>query len=234
MVNKMDKHELLNQDIDSKKRIEQIKIEPNNTILFIGDSITDVNRDRENDEDLGHGYPTLVGAHLLHKYPGYDLKIYNRGIGGDKVIDLKKRWEKDCLELNPDVVSILIGINDVWEIMDAGSKETEEDLAKFEENYRYLLKTLAQRTDARVILMEPFVLPYPKDRQNWRSYLDPRIQIVRRLANDYHAAFVPLDGLINAKGIENDYQTYTGDDGVHPTLTGHALIADAWIRHLNF
>src|SRR5699024_7447645 len=171
----MDKQELINQDIDSKKRTEQIKIEPNNTILFIGDSITDVNRDRMIDEDLGHGYPTLVAAHLLHKYPNYDLKILNRGISGDKVIDLKKRWE--------------------------------EDLREFEENYRYLLKSLAQRTDARVVLMEPFVLPYPRDRQNWRSHLDPRIQIVRRLANDYHAAFVPLDGIMNAKGIENDFQT---------------------------
>lgn len=229
----MDKHELLNQDIDSKKRSEQIKIEPNNTILFIGDSITDVNRDRENDEDLGHGYPTLVAAHLLHKYPGYDLNIINRGISGDKVIDLKDRWEQDCLELNPDVVSILIGINDVGLTIDTGLEETEKDLAKFEENYRYLLKTLAHRTDARVVLMEPFVLPYPKDRHNWRKYLDPRIQIVRRLANDYHAALVPLDGLFNAKGIEYGYQTYTGNDGVHPTLTGHALIADAWVRHLD-
>lgn len=229
----MDKQELLNQDIDSKRRTEQIKIEPNNTILFIGDSITDVNRDREIDEDLGHGYPTLVAAHLLHKYPNYDLKILNRGISGDKVSDLKKRWEQDCLELNPDVVSILIGINDVWNIMDAGLGETEDDLQEFEDHYRYLLKSLAQRTDARVVLMEPFVLPYPRDRQNWRAHLDPRIEIVRRLANDYHAAFIPLDGTLNAKGIENDFQTYTGDDGVHPTLTGHALIADAWLHHLD-
>src|SRR5699024_6438831 len=143
MVNKMDKHELLNQDIDSKKRIEQIKIEPNNTILYIGDSITDVNRDRENDEDIGHGYHTLVDANLLHKYPVYDLIIYNQVIGVDKVIDLKKRWKNDCLELNLDVVSILIGINDVSQIMDGESKVVVEDLAKFVEDSRYLLKSLA-------------------------------------------------------------------------------------------
>ena len=85
----------------------------------------------------------------MHKYPNYDLKILNRGISGDKVIDLKKRWEEDCLELNPDVVSILIGINDVWRIMDDGLEDTEENLREFEENYRYLLKSLAQRTDAQ-------------------------------------------------------------------------------------
>jgi len=229
----MDKHDLLDQDIENKKQREQVKIEPDNTILFIGDSITDVGRDRENDDDLGHGYPMLVAAHLANKYPNYDLTFYNRGISGDKVINLKERWEEDCLELNPDVVSILIGINDVGMTINTGLQETEEDLAKFEEDYRYLLKSLAHRTDARVVLMEPFVLPYPKDRQNWRKYLDPCIQIIRRLANDYHTALIPLDGLMHAKGIENGYQTYTGKDGVHPTLTGHALIADAWIHQLN-
>ncbi len=91
---------------------------------------------------------------------------------------------------------------------------------------------MAQRSDARVVLMEPFVLPYPKDRNTWRTSLDPRIHIVRRIANDYHAALIPLDGLLNAKGIENGFQTYTGDDGVHPTLTGHALIADSWVKQL--
>ena len=229
----MDKKELLNQGNDRKIQKEQIKIKPNSTILFIGDSITDVGRNREDNADLGGGYPILVAADLLSKYPNYDLTFYNRGISGDKIIDLKNRWEFDCLDLSPDVVTILIGINDVWNLADSGAEQTEEDLMKFEEDYRYLLKSLAQQTDARVVLMEPFVLPYPKDRHNWRKYLDPRINIVRRIADDYHVALIPLDGLLNAKGIENAYDIYTGDDGVHPTLTGHALIADAWIKHLN-
>lgn len=229
----MDKKELLNQDIDRKIQKEQIKIKPNSTILFIGDSITDVGRNRDDSKHLGSGFPILVAADLLAKYPNYDLTFYNRGISGDKVIDLKNRWEFDCLDLNPDVVTILVGINDVGDAVRAEVEETEEDLKKFEENYRFLLKSLAQQTDARVVLMEPFVLPYPKDRQNWRKYLDPRINIIRRIANDYHTALIPLDGLFNAKGIENTYEVYTGNDGFHPTLTGHKLIADAWVEHLS-
>lgn len=228
----MDRHELLNKSIENKGIKEQITITPNATILFIGDSITDVDRNRSDEFDLGDGFPKLLAAHLLLKYPNYDLKILNRGIGGDKVADLKARWEEDCLNLNPDLVTILVGINDVWHTIDDGIEPTEAELDQFEEDYRFLLKSLAHRTDARVVLMEPYVLPYPKDRLVWRKKLDPRIQIVRRLAKEYHAALVPLDGILNTKGIQTDFQIYTGDDGVHPTLTGHAAIADAWKNYL--
>ncbi len=229
----MDKQDMISQDIDQMKIGEQITIKPQNKILLIGDSITDVNRNRNDDQDLGQGYPLLLGAYLLNKYPTYDLQILNRGIGGDRVADLKNRWEEDCLELNPEIVSILVGVNDVWYGM--GDEETldEAALEQFEADYRWLLKMLAHRTDARVVLMEPYVLPYPKDRIHWRKHLDPRIQIVRHLANEYHAALVPLDGILNTLGIENGFQTYTGDDGVHPTLTGHAAIAEAWIHYLD-
>lgn len=229
----MDTQKFINQEIDNIKKDDQIKIKPNSKILFIGDSITDVGRNRQEDNDLGQGYPMLLAAYLLNKYLAYDLKILNRGIGGDRLADLKNRWEEDCLELNPEIVSILIGINDIWHDIDAEEMLDKAALEKFEADYRWLLKMLAHRTDARVILMEPYVLPYPKDRVHWRKHLDPRIQIVRRLANEYHAALVPLDGVLNAQGIENGFQTYTGDDGVHPTLTGHAAIAEAWIHYLN-
>lgn len=223
----------IHEDIDHVKKGEQITIQPDSKILFIGDSITDVGRNREDANDLGQGYPLLLAAYLQHKYPTYDLQILNRGIGGDRVIDLKNRWEEDCLNHNPDIVSILVGINDVWHAFSAEEQLNDEDLEQFETDYRWMLKSLAHRTDARVILLEPFVLPYPKDRTEWRKDLDPRIQIVRRLANEYHAALIPLDGALNALGIENGFETYTGDDGVHPTVTGHAAIADAWIKWLD-
>lgn len=208
------------------------KIKKNNHILFIGDSITDVGRSRNFDGDLGDGFPFLIAAELYHRYPNANLSILNRGVSGDTLAQLKNRWEEDCLNLDPDLVTILIGINDVWQSFEKRMSPSQEELDLFEKNYRYLLKSLAQRTDARVILMEPFALPYPKDRQVWRKHLDPRIQIVRRLAKDYHATLIPLDGYLNAKGIENDYKTYTGDDGVHPTLTGHAAIAKTWLDYL--
>lgn len=229
----MSQQDFIHDDKSDIAKGEHITIKPKNKILFIGDSITDCNRNRSDSNDLGSGYPHLLAAYLLNKYPTYNLEILNRGVGGDKLVDLKHRWEKDCLNHNPDIVSILIGINDVWHDLDIEEQLEETALEQFEADYRNILKSLAHRTDARVILMEPFVLPYPKDRVNWRKQLDPRIQIVRRLANEYHTAFVPLDGVMNALGIENGFQTYTGDDGVHPTLTGHAAIADTWVKFVN-
>lgn len=234
MEKPLDKRDFINRDKSNIEKGERIRIQPNNKILFIGDSITDVNRNRMDGKDLGNGYPFLIASYLLNKHPTYDLEILNRGIGGDRLVDLKRRWEEDCLNHNPDIVSILIGINDIWHLIDSDEEKLDEAaLEQFEADYRWLLKSLAHRTDARVILIEPYVLPYPKDRMSWRKHLDPRIQIVRRLANEYHAALIPLDGILNALGIENGFQTYTGDDGVHPTLTGHAAIADAWIKGLN-
>lgn len=209
-------------------------IRPKDTILFIGDSITDVGRSRHFDGDLGNGFPFLIAGELMSRYPNADLKILNRGVSGDTLAQLKNRWEEDCLNLSPDLVTILIGVNDVWQSFEHRQTPSEAELDMFEKNYRYLLKSLAQRTDAKVVLMEPFLLPYPKDRIEWRKQLDPRIQIVRRLAKDYHAILVPLDGLLNAKGIMSEYQTYTGIDGVHPTLTGHAAIAKAWLDYVDW
>ena len=229
----MSNDDFIRQDFDNKPKNEKITIKANSKILFIGDSITDEGRIRSDQMDLGKGYPLLVASYLWNKYPAHDLTILNRGVGGDQVLNLKSRWEEDCLDLNPDIVSILVGINDIWWHIDDEDLLNEEALNKFEEDYRWLLKTLAQRTDARVVIMEPYVLPYPKSRLTWRKHLDPRIQIIRRLAKDYHATYVPLDGILNAKGIAHDYQTYTGDDGVHPTVAGHAAIAEAWIEYVD-
>ncbi|PRY82137.1 SGNH/GDSL hydrolase family protein [Alkalibacterium olivapovliticus] len=206
-----------------------MKINKNDILLFIGDSITDVGRDRTDGQDMGNGFPLLIAAHLLAAFPDKRLTVLNRAIGGDSLGDLKNRWEHDCLIINPDIVTILIGINDTWRNQNDGKTITEKELDEFESDYRFLLKSLHQRTDARVVLMEPFVLPFPKDRVNWREDLDPRIQIVRKMAREYQTELVPLDGALNALGIKNGFSYYTGDDGVHPTVAGHGVIAKAWL-----
>lgn len=207
-----------------------MKINKNDTLLFIGDSITDVGRDRMDGKDLGKGFPLMVASHLQSRYPAKRLTVLNRGIGGDSLKDLKRRWEDDCLIINPDIVTLLIGVNDTWRNQNDGVELTDEELDEFESDYRFLLKSLHQRTDARVILMEPFVLPYPKDRVGWRNDLDKRIQIVRKMARDYQTELIPLDGLLNAAGIRDGFSYYTGDDGVHPTVAGHGLIANSWLK----
>lgn len=209
-----------------------MKIKPEQTILFIGDSVTDVKRDRSDPFHLGMGYPMLVAAYLAEFYPDYDLTIYNRGISGNKVNQLAKRWKKDCLDLKPDLISILIGVNDVWHFIDEEKSVNTKRLAQFEEDYYHILEQARKKLDTQIVLMEPFVLPYPKDRWTWRKHLDPRIHIVRRLAHEFEAELIPLDGILNALGAKYGYQRYTGQDGVHPTLTGHAAIARAFIDQI--
>ena len=202
------------------------------TILFIGDSITDANRRREDPTDLGYGYPLLVAAALLERYPELNLSLVNRGIGGNKITDLANRWEEDCLALDPDIVSILIGINDTWHNVGTEAFGTQESIDRFEFYYRILLQTVKERTNAQIILMEPFVLPHPIDRKEWRIDLNSRIQVIRKLAKEYETDFVALYERLNALGMKQSYAYWTGQDGVHPTLAGHAVIAKAWLEQL--
>lgn len=200
-------------------------------ILFIGDSITDCGREYNDPKDLGNGYPSLVAKRLSGQFPTVEFDFLNKGINGNKIADLRARFDTDCLNLEPDIVSILIGINDTWHNVNEPSKfATEQSIAMFEENYRYLIKKLLEKGIKQVVLMEPFVLSEPLDRQTWRKDLDPKIQIIRQLAQEYHLVFVPLDGKLNALGITRGFIKYTGEDGVHPTLAGHEIIAQSWLE----
>lgn len=197
-------------------------------LLFIGDSITDAGRGTD---DLGHGYALLTAAKLAASDPKKSWVFFNRGIGGNKIADLRNRWKKDCLELKPDIVSILIGINDTWHnVGEPTAFATKESLARFEADYRYLLDRLVENGIKKIVLMEPFVLPEPDDRRTWRRDLDPKIHLIRQLAYEYQAVFIPLDGRLNSLGISYGYEKYTGDDGVHPTVLGHETIANSWME----
>ena len=198
-------------------------------ILFIGDSITDCGREYNDPKDLG--YPLLVAKRLSTQFPTIEFDVLNKGINGNKIADLRARFDTDCLDLEPDIVSILIGINDTWHnVNDPTTFATEQSMAMFEKDYRYLIEKLLEKGIKQVVLMEPFVLPEPLDRQTWRKDLDPKIQIIRRLAEEYHLVFVPLDGKLNALGITRGFSKYTGEDGVHPTLAGHEIITQSWLE----
>lgn len=207
-----------------------MKLEVNDTILFIGDSITDTGRDRENLEDLGQGYPLMIAGRLLANYPELNLKLLNRGISGDHVSHLQKRWQEDCLDLQPDIVSILIGINDTWHNIGTEAFGTKEEMVQFKMEYRDILIQLKEKTTAKIVIVEPYVLPYPIDRKEWRVDLDQRIQIIRDLAEEFSTEFVPLDGPLHALGIKSGYTYLTGEDGVHPTVAGHGKIAEEWLK----
>lgn len=201
-------------------------VRPNDVVLFQGDSITDCGRNRAIADHLGSGYAQFVAGAVGSDYPEWDVAFLNRGVGGDRVRNLRSRWQEDCLNLQPTVVSIYIGINDTWRRYDQNDPTSAAD---FKETYRALIETTKQKLDARLILVEPFVLAVTEDRRAWREDLDPKIHAVRDLAREYGTAYVPLDGLF-AQATTRRAPTYWAPDGVHPSLPGHMLIAKAWLQ----
>jgi len=202
-------------------------IQPGDRILFQGDSITDSNRNRELSDNLGRGYALMVAGLLAALHPHLAPTCLNRGISGNRTGDLLNRWDEDCLRLKPDVLSVLIGINDVWRRYDRNLPTSAD---AFRENYRMLLeRTRKALPETRLILLEPFVLPVPEDRRQWREDLDPKIASVRELAADFEALYVPLDGIF-AAAATRQHPAYWAEDGVHPSPAGHGLIARAWLE----
>lgn len=197
----------------------------NSIILFQGDSITDCDRDRQDPYSLGGGYPMLIAAQYLAKHPELPVEFMNRGIGGDRTKDLRARWDEDCLIIQPDLVSILIGINDVWRRYDSNDATS---IAEFEDNYHDILTRTVEATEAGIIMMEPFVLPVPDDRNEWREDIDPKIHSVRALAREFDATLIPMDGIFAQASAKRE-PAFWAADGVHPTLAGHGLIAKAWL-----
>ncbi|MEV3933683.1 SGNH/GDSL hydrolase family protein [Streptomyces sp. NPDC053728] len=195
------------------------------TVLFQGDSITDVGRLVEPDSPLGNGYARIAADRVRAERPDSGITFLNRGIGGDRVADLRARWREDAMDLRPDVVSVLIGVNDTWRRYDSGAVTTVRD---YEDDYRAILTQVRDELDAQLILIEPFLVPVRDEQWAWREDLDPRIQTVRRLSEEFGAALLAADGLLNQAARAAGGAECIAGDGVHPTPLGHALLADAW------
>jgi acyl-CoA thioesterase-1 len=199
----------------------------NQTILFIGDSITDASRDYNNPDSMGVGYASMASAWLDATYPQLNLKFYNRGINGNKTKDLRARWDEDCIALKPDWVSIMIGVNDSWRFVDHNDYVSPEE---FEDNYRTILESAREKLDCRFILIEPFLLHIDGlNYEKWHNDLDPKIQIIRRLSREYQTLYVPFDGVFaSVSGIRPP--AFWAEDGVHPSNAGHMLMAKTWLN----
>lgn len=202
-------------------------IKPNSTVLFQGDSITDCNRDRNDLNHLGVGYPLLVASFFSALYPELNVNFINKGISGNLSRDLVNRWENDCLELKPDFISIMIGINDVWRRYDAANHQTS--IEEFSSNYRKILTMTRENLDADILLLEPYVLHTPADRLEWRVDLDPKREAVRNLAQEFDCIFVPIDQMFQEAATKKE-PSFWCPDGVHPAPAGHGLIANAWLK----
>ena len=198
-------------------------------IVFQGDSITDAGRDRNNPHDLGQGYPKYAAAILQENYPDVDFEFIDLGISGNRAENLRDRWQEDCIAHQPDLVSILIGVNDTWHEQNYGNGVEPERYDKF---YRMLMDwTKEVLPDTRMILLEPFILEFGFVTGAWEQEVEIRRQMVRKIAADYGAVFVPLQKIISEKAAEAADPEIVLRDGVHPTLFGHQLIADQYLKY---
>lgn len=199
-------------------------------VLFQGDSITDAGRNRNQAAPnhpgaLGTGYPLLVASAALKGHPDRGLRFYNRGISGHKVPDLQARWETDTVALKPDLLSILIGVNDYWHTLSGRYAGTVQD---YETGYAALLQATQQALPStRILVLEPFVLRTGAVTDAWFPAFDQRRAAAQRVAKQAGVVWVPLqarfDELAKRTGPE-----YWAADGVHPTPAGHAVIAEEW------
>lgn len=200
------------------------------TLLFQGDSITDCGRGRDvagPNKALGSGYAMMIAGSLLKKRAEDDLKFLNRGISGNRVVDLYARWKIDCLNLRPDALSILIGVNDTWHEM---NRQNGVEPERYGRIYRELLDwTLAELPDIRLILCEPFVLLTGAVTRDWVDEMDERRAIVRQLAADFNAVFVPFQDAFD-QAVKRAPADYWLGDGVHPTYAGHVLMTETWLQ----
>lgn len=198
------------------------------TILFQGDSITDCGRNKEDINSLSNGYPGVISNMYNLLFPGNEVTFINKGISGNRVVDLLGRYDRDIKEIKPDFISILIGINDTWRRYDNNDPTSTE---QYELGYTELLEKIkSDFPECKIMIIEPFVLNSLPDRASWREDLDPKIQVARKLAKKYADFYLPLDGIFAKAEVERYTCNQIAEDGVHPSAIGHAIIAEEYIK----
>jgi lysophospholipase L1-like esterase len=204
-------------------------------LLFQGDSITDADRQRENSQPnhpaaMGTGYAYLAMCRWLARYPRDQYRVFNRGISGNRVADLAARWQSDTLAFAPTILSILIGINDLWHMLDGQTKGTPAD---YRAEYDALLATTRRALpETRLVVCEPFVLPAGVVDERWFPEFEQRRAIAEELAARHGATWVPFHRNFESAIARGSHPEYWAADGVHPTAQGHYLMADAWCSAL--
>lgn len=206
----------------------KLELKKGSIILFQGDSITDAGRRKDNkqanhEKALGKGYVGILAGSLLAEHADLDLKIYNRGISGNKIPDLQKRWQEDTIDLKPDVVSILVGVNDLWHTL--GDKASYHGtLEDYEKGYRELIqRTQRELPGVQIIICEAFT---SRQSEQFKT-LDQYAAVCKKLADEFDLPFVPFHQELK-RVIPVAHQDFWLWDGIHPAMPGHALLADTW------
>ena len=205
------------------------------TILFQGDSITDAGRHREWPDDLGTGYPLIVGAKLGYERPG-EYKYVNRGVSGNKSVDVAARIKEDIIDVAPDYMSLLVGVNDVWHGIDYNWWATCDDLVR--SLTEIIEKTREAFTEVKIMLLEPYILKEyatastEEKPDKWETFVrevGERQRITKKISEKYGVKFVPLQRVFDEAAGRSEVK-YFSEDGVHPTPAGHELIAREWLK----
>jgi lysophospholipase L1-like esterase len=212
--------------------VKKNTLQKDNIILFQGDSITDSGRIKDdmsfnNARSLGNGYPLISAASLLEKYASLNLKIYNKGVSGNKVFQLAERWDKDCLDIKPDILSILIGVNDIWHKLNGQYNGTVEI---YRNDYIALLeRTRKALPNVKLVICEPFAVPGIKAVDDkWYPEFYGYQKAAMEIADKFGAVFIPYQRIYDEAQKQAPGIYWTGD-GVHPTLAGAQLMAKAWL-----
>lgn len=202
-------------------------------VLFQGDSITDAGREKEkelpnNPKSFGSGYAFLAASRLMNALPELELTLYNRGISGNKVYQLAERWQKDCLDLKPNLLSILIGVNDYWHMRNGKYDGT---VKVYENDFRALLqRTKEHLPGVTLVICEPFgVINTSAVDESWLGPLKEYQTVAKNIANEFNAVWVPYQKVFN-EALKYAPATYWTADGVHPSMAGAQLMAETWLR----
>jgi lysophospholipase L1-like esterase len=205
------------------------------TVLFQGDSITDAGREKEkelpnNARSFGSGYAFLATSSLMNALSENDLTFYNRGISGNKVYQLAERWQKDCLDLKPNLLSILIGVNDYWHQRNGNYDGT---VKVYEDDYRALLQLTKERLpDVNLVVCQPFaVLNTSAVDESWVEPMKEYQAAAKKIAEEFNAVWVPFQEVFD-EAVKHAPATYWTPDGVHPAMPGAQLMAEAWLRSI--
>ncbi len=217
-----------------------MKLQKDDIILFQGDSITDAGRARpannpplqvNNIHHLGQGYASKAAGLLLSGHPELELIFHNRGVSGNRVTNMRDRWQADCLDLKPTILSILIGINDTWHGVASGTPENGVGLEEFDEVLRKLLKdTKEALPELKLVICEPFTTEAGNVlTMNFHPDVDKRREIVKAIADEMADVYVPFQTMFD-KLCDEAPPAYWAEDGVHPSPAGHQRMAEYWIE----
>ena len=190
-------------------------------IVFQGDSITDAARDKRNYHDMGVGYPLYATKHMTEAHPEIEFEFINQGISGNRTGQLFDRLYPDALAFEPDIISILICINDIWHRYGANKIATTD--AQIELNYRCILERIRKESNAKIMILAPFLL----DKEPWpgmREDLDRILPIVKKLADEFADVYVPLNEYFDEAIKTQPEELYYSGDGVHPNINGKTFI----------